>query len=145
MKQKVLEIGSIILVIALIIVGSILIKDNGTEEIVKNDGEIIENNVKSEKNITIVIWDKESQNIYSGDVATEAVYLIDALEEIEELNVVIENGIYGAYITSINEISQGDNSYWTYYIDDEYASVGVSGCEIEEGKTYTFKIEEYNY
>lgn len=133
MKKNLSEIGSIVLVIALIILGVVISESNEDENV-----------TTIEKNITISVFDKESQNIYSGDVATEAVYLIDALEAVEELNVVSQNGVYGAYITSINGISQDDSSYWTYYVDDEYASVGVSGCKIEEGKTYTFKIEEYN-
>ena len=40
-------------------------------------------------------------------------------------------------------IEQGDNYYWSYYIDDQYATVGVSNCQIENGKTYNFKIEKF--
>ena len=34
-------------------------------------------------------------------------------------------------------------SYWSYYIDEEYAEVGVSNCEIKEGSTYKFVYEYY--
>ena len=143
MKEKVLEIGSIVLVIVLIVVGVMLTKDNDNE--IPNEENVNnENIVKNEKNISVFVFNKESQNIYSGDLVTEEKYLIDALKEIEELEIISEEGPYGAYITSINGIQQSDGFYWTYYIGEDYAVVGVSGCEIEDGKTYNFKIEEMN-
>ena len=55
----------------------------------------------------------------------------------------MEDGKYGKFITSILGIEQGDNYYWSYYINDEYANVGVSSCEVEQNKMYTFKIEKF--
>lgn len=57
----------------------------------------------------------------------------------------MEDSEYGKYITSILGIEQGDNYYWSYYINNEYANVGVSNCEIEQDKIYTFKIEKFEY
>lgn len=146
MKQKILEIGSIVVVIVLIIVGVMLTSDDSNVDEVLDDANVNDEVViKDEKNISIFVFDKENKNVYSGDVATEEKFLIDVLEKMDGLDVVSEDGSYGAYIVSIMGISQGDNYYWTYYIDDEYASVGVSGCEIEDGKTYNFKIEKYDY
>ena len=56
----------------------------------------------------------------------------------------MEDSQYGKYITSILGIEEGDSYYWSYYINDEYASIGVSSCEIEENSVYSFKIENMN-
>ena len=154
MNNKKKEIINILIVIVLIIVGVFISKSADKIETVNEENVIVdvsnstdnlrvESNQKIEKNIKILISDKEGNNIFSGDVATEAIYLIDALNETENVNVVFENGPYGAYITEINGIKQEDGYYWTYYIDDEYASVGASSCEIEDGKTYSFVIEKF--
>ncbi len=51
---------------------------------------------------------------------------------------------YGLYITAINGIVADydtDGTYWAFYIDGEYASVGADACDIDESKVYEFKIE----
>lgn len=95
--------------------------------------------------ITINIYDKENTNIYEKNLETEKKYLIDVLKDIEELKIIYEDGQYGAYITSIMDIKQEDDYYWSYYINDEYATTGISNCKIEDGKEYDFKIEKFNY
>lgn len=154
MNNKKKEIINILIVIVLIVVGVLIsknaekvispIEENIVQETLNSGDNIrVESNQKVEKDIKILISDKDGNNIFSGDVETEAMYLIDALNETENVNVVFENGPYGAYITEINGIKQEDGYYWTYYINDEYASVGASTCEIEDGKTYSFKIEKF--
>lgn len=133
MNKKISIITSVILVIAMIAV-TILVNKNNNDR-----GEL----TGDEKTITITISNKENQEIYNQNLETDNNYLLEVLAETEELNVITESGPYGAYITSIKGIEQGDNFYWTYYIDDEYASTGISTCEVEEGKIYSFKIEEY--
>ena len=102
-------------------------------------------NNENKKTVTISVYDKEQKNIYKKNVNTDKKYLIEVLEENKDLNIKAEDSQYGKYITSIKGIEQGDNYYWSYYIDGAYAEVGVSSCEIEEGKTYDFKIESMNY
>lgn len=56
-----------------------------------------------------------------------------------------EEGSYGLYIKSVNGIVADydvDATYWSFYIDGEYAMTGASSTPIEAGKTYTFKIEK---
>ena len=96
------------------------------------------------KTISISVYDKENTNIYKERVDTDKQYLIEVLEENKDLNVVTQDSQYGKFITSIKGIEQGGDYYWMYYIDGEFAQVGVSNCEIEDGKTYDFKIENIN-
>ena len=93
--------------------------------------------------ININVYDKEAKEIYNQEISTNEKYLSEAIKDIEDLNVITVDSEYGEYITSILDISEGDNYYWSYYINDEYAQVGISSCEVEDGKTYTFKIERY--
>ena len=93
--------------------------------------------------ITVNVYDKEANEIYNEEISTNEEYLSDVLKNIDELNVITVDSQYGEYVTSILEISEGDNYYWSYYIDDEYAQVGISSCKVEDGKTYAFKIERY--
>lgn len=97
------------------------------------------------KEISIVVYDKDSKEIFNKKINTDAKYLSEALEKIEDLNIQMQDGEYGKYITSIQGISEAENYFWSYYINDEYATVGVSSCEIQDGYIYTFKIEEFVY
>ena len=129
MKKKVIIVSIILIII--VIIGGIIINNY------KKDYQ------KSKIEITISVFDKENFNIYNKNVETEKTYLIDVLNDLEDLNTRTEKTEYGEYITSIMNIEQGDNYYWSYYIDDQYATVGVSNCQIENGKTYNFKIEKF--
>ena len=129
MKKKI-AIITIIAIIVIAIIGIIV-------------GNLNNNHSNVEKEITISIFNKETEKIYSAGVKTEKTYLIDVLKELKEINVVTEKSEYGDFIISIMNIEQGDNFYWSYYIDNEYATVGVSSCKVEDGKTYNFKIEKF--
>ena len=56
-----------------------------------------------------------------------------------------EEGAYGLYVKKVNGIVadyDADQNYWAFYVDGEYAMSGVDVTKIEEGKTYTFKVEK---
>lgn len=129
MKKKI-GIGIILLVI-----GIAVIKSNNNVNY-KGATNIIK--------ITLNVYDKDNKNIYNKEIRTDEEYLIDVLKDTEELNVITEDSKYGEYITSIMGIEEVNNYYWVYYIGEEYATVGVSNCKLEEEKTYNFKIERYN-
>ena len=55
-----------------------------------------------------------------------------------------DEGEFGLYVKSVNGISADydkDGKYWAFYIDGEYAMTGVELTPIEDGKTYSFKVE----
>lgn len=50
-----------------------------------------------------------------------------------------EQGAYGLYIKQVNGITADydvDQTYWSFYINGEYAMTGVDTTEITEGATY---------
>ena len=56
-----------------------------------------------------------------------------------------DEGEFGLYVKTVNGITADydvDQTYWAFYIDGEYAMSGVDATNIEEGKTYTFKVEK---
>lgn len=102
--------------------------------------------VKNSKvNINISVYDKEGAEIYNKSIDTHQEFLIDVINEITELEVITEDSKYGKYIISIMKLEQDDKYFWSYYIDGNYASVGVSKCKVEKGKNYSFKMEELYY
>ena len=93
--------------------------------------------------IQILVYDRENSTVYDEKIKTEEKYLGDALAKIDDLEVVTEDSDYGPYIVSIKGLEQGDNYYWNYYVNGEYAQVGVSQQEIKDGDVYTFKLEKF--
>ena len=132
MKQKVFGIILLLLVPLFLLTGC-----------TKKEYQVIENLAK----VKIIIVDDNKKELYNQGIETNKKYLIDVLKDKEEVKLKYENSDYGAYITSLMGIDQKtDNKkmyYWSYYIDEEYAEVGVSNCEIKEGSTYKFVYEYY--
>lgn len=77
------------------------------------------------------------------EIHTDKETVGEALLEVEL--IAGEEGDYGLYVKEVNGITADydvDKTYWAFYIDGEYASTGVDSTKVEEGKTYTFKIEK---
>lgn len=56
-----------------------------------------------------------------------------------------DDGPYGLYVKKVNGITADydvDQTYWGFFVDGEYAMNGVDQTEIEEGKSYSFKISK---
>ena len=67
----------------------------------------------------------------------------DALLELKIIEG--EAGPYGLYVKKVNGIAADfdkDKTYWGFYVDGNYAMTGVDMTDIEEGKTYTFKVSK---
>jgi len=105
-------------------------------------------NTTVESTVNIVINDYEKNEIYNEEIKTDKTKLIDVLKGLD-IDLKYEDGQYGAYITSIKGLDQKEDNtgmyYWSYYVDDAYATTGVSACNIEDGKKYTFNYEYYEY
>lgn len=62
-----------------------------------------------------------------------------------KLNIIQgENSDYGLYVKSVNGITADydkDQTYWSFYIDGEYAQTGVDMTAVNDGSTYKLAIE----
>ena len=91
---------------------------------------------------TFKVVDKDG-NESSFEIHTDEKTVGDALIKLDLLEG--EEGDYGLYVKKVNGITADydkDKTYWAFYIDGEYAMTGVDATDIEEGKTYTFKVEK---
>ena len=93
--------------------------------------------------IEVSVYDKTNTAIYEEKIETEEKILLDAIKNIKDLKVVTENSEYGAFITSIKGINQEEDYYWNYYINSDYATVGVDSYKIKENDKIEFRLEKF--
>lgn len=88
------------------------------------------------------VIDKEG-NETAFEIHTDKEIVGEALLELEV--IAGEDGAYGLYVKTVNGITADydvDQTYWAFYVNGEYATSGVDTTAIEEGMTYTFKVEK---
>ena len=96
----------------------------------------------AKKQFTFVVVDGNG-NETTFQISTDKNIVGDAL--LAEGLIAGEEGAYGLYVKTVNGITADydvDKTYWAFYINGEYAFTGVDSTPIEEGATYTFKVEK---
>ena len=89
-----------------------------------------------------VVVDKDG-NETSFEIHTDKTTVGDALLEVDL--IAGETSEYGLYVKTVNGITADydvDQTYWAFYVNGEYATAGVDSTTIEEGATYSFKVEK---
>ena len=89
-----------------------------------------------------IVVDKDG-NETNFEIHTDKEIVGDALLELEL--IAGDEGAYGMYVKTVNGITADydvDNTYWAFYVNGEYAMSGVDATNIEDGATYSFKIEK---
>ena len=97
--------------------------------------------VEGSKAITIEVID-DSQKSTSYELNTDAEYLREAMDEIDNVNYDGEEGPYGFTIYSINGVTADfntDGAYWCFYVNDEYCNYGIDDQPVNDQDH--FKIE----
>ena len=77
------------------------------------------------------------------EIHTEEKFVGEALSKLGLISG--DEGPYGLYVKEVNGITADydkDKVYWAFYVDGEYGLAGVDVTEIEEGKTYSFRVEK---
>ena len=85
--------------------------------------------------LTVRIEDPEKSVTFT--VLTDKATVGEAL--LEHNIIGGENGAYGLYVKTANGILADydvDQSYWAFYVGDDYSMTGVDTTPIEEGVTY---------
>jgi hypothetical protein len=88
------------------------------------------------------VFDKDG-NERKFEIHTDKKTVGEALLDVDM--IAGDKGEYGLYVKTVNGITADydvDKTYWAFYVDGEYATSGVDTTNIEEGKTYSFKIEK---
>lgn len=91
---------------------------------------------------TFVVVDKDG-NETNFEIHTDKTIVGEALLEVGL--IAGETSEYGLFVKTVNGITADydvDQTYWAFYVNDEYAMAGVDTTAIEEGVTYSFKVEK---
>lgn len=91
---------------------------------------------------TLIVVDDQG-NETTKTIETTRTIVGDAL--LDEGLIEGEEGDYGMFITKVNGIYADYNetgTYWSFYIDGEYAMTGIDQTDIVDGATYMLKVEK---
>ena len=86
---------------------------------------------------TVVVEVKAEETAVTFTVKTDKTTVGDAL--LEHGLIAGDESEYGLYVKVVNGITADydvDQSYWAFYVNDEYAMTGVDATDITEGVTY---------
>ena len=125
-KKTVISVVVLILVVALLGVAYFLFRPGGT---------------LGPKTFTLEIVHKDGQT-KTLEVTASEEFLGEYL--INEGIIEGAEGPYGMYIAKVEgekAVYEEDNAYWAFYVDGEYASLGVDQTPIENGKVYKLQYE----
>ena len=93
---------------------------------------------EAEKTIKVMVYNKEEKEIYNDKIKSNKKKLVDVLKQAKDLELKTETGDYGEYVVSIKGISQEDDYYWNYYVNDKYSDVGIKNND-----EIKFKLEKF--
>lgn len=117
--------------------GSSSSDENNTS--VQADGNVLG---EGSKQFSLTVSDQDG-NQTEFEIHTDQETVGAALQELELIDG--EEGQYGLYVTTVNGITADydkDGMYWAFYINKEYAQTGVDATEIQEGESYSLKLEK---
>ena len=94
--------------------------------------------VKGSKEITIEVVNKATEStVY--EVATDAEFLRQAMEEAEGLTFSGTESEYGLMIDTVNDVTasfEENGAYWSFYVDGEYCNYGIDTQPVEDGQAF---------
>ena len=97
---------------------------------------------KGQTKFAFVVVDKDG-NETNFEIHTDKTIVGEALLDVELIEG--KTSEYGLFVKKVNGITADydvDQTYWAFYVNGEYATAGVDTTTIEEGATYSFKVEK---
>lgn len=98
-----------------------------------------------EKQITITVVNQDgTEEVY--DVATEADFLLEAMETVEGLTFDGTKEDWGYSLTTINGLYadyEKDGAYWAVYVNDQYGQYAVDAQPVADQDAFKFVYEVY--
>lgn len=101
-------------------------------------GAFSEKPVEGSKAITIEVINQAGDS-KEYEVKTDAEFLMEAVEETDDLEVLGQEGPYGMMIESVNgetAIYETDGAYWSIMVNGEYGMNGIDTQPIEDGDVF---------
>ena len=139
MKRVLAILLALVLALGLCACGRKAAPGEGGGAPVINDGDVIG---EGKNSFTLEIVDGDGKKI-TATINCDDTVVGDALQAYGIITG--EEAQYGLYIKSVNGISadyETDGTYWSFYVNGEYAVKGVDMTEIENGATYTLAVEK---
>lgn len=102
--------------------------------------------VAGSKNITIEVVNKAEESIVY-ELSTDAEFLRQAMEETDGLTFDGEEGPYGFSVYSVNGEAADftvDNSYWSFYVNEEYCTYGIDSQPVMDGDAFQIVYTVYS-
>lgn len=98
------------------------------------------------KSVTLtVVDDTGSKTVY--EAKTDAAYLSEVFEEIDNLSVEGSQGDYGLYIETVNGLTADynkDGAYWSIYVNNEYGQFAADAQPVTDKDEYSLVYETSN-
>lgn len=101
-------------------------------------GAFSEKPVEGSKAITIEVINQAGES-KEYEVKTDAEFLMEAVEETKDLEVLGEEGPYGMMIESVNgetAIYEENGAYWSIMVNGEYGMNGIDSQPVEDGDEF---------
>lgn len=115
-----------------------------TDDSQSQDGAVVIDEVLGEGQTMFILNVVDGEGTETNfEIHTDKETVGEALLELEL--IAGEEGEYGLYVKQVNGITADydvDQTYWAFYVGDEYATSGVDATTIEEGQTYSLKVSK---
>ena len=99
-------------------------------------GAFSEKPVEGSKAITIEVINQAGES-KEYEVKTDAEFLMEAVEETKDLEVLGEEGPYGMMIETVNgETAIYEGAYWSIMVNGEYGMNGIDSQPVEDGDEF---------
>ena len=95
------------------------------------------------RDIEILVYGREGVRIFEKGVQVEERNLLAILEGIEELQIITESTAHGELVVSIAGEEQSGTYFWLYYVNGEFANVGVGQYRVEDNDRIEFRLESF--
>ena len=118
---------------------------NSSTSLSSNDSSSSSSAAKAEMTIKVDIASNEQ---YKVEAASENVTIpeggtaLDALQA-TAFKVVTQNGQYGAYVTSINDVEAGKTTGWSFSVNGEQPTVGAGEYKLKANDVVIWAFMEF--
>lgn len=99
--------------------------------------------VKGSKSITVTVIDDKGTNT-TYEQTTDAEFLREALEEIENLTIEGEESDYGLYVKTINDVTADydvNGAFWSFSVNGELCNNGIDTQPVYDGDSFEITYE----
>ncbi len=90
-----------------------------------------------------IIYSEEDEQLFQEEKITQGSSVLDLLLHIEELQVITEQfpGV-GVFVKEIGGVKGTDNTYWQYFVNNNYAEKGAGDYILQDKDSVSWKLTD---